>query len=71
MLDTVGGLILVGILAAVLILYYLSEREKRAVRRKLRRRFRPQWTRRPEDKGPEDGSSEEGRSESTRRRKRP
>jgi hypothetical protein len=49
LLDAVGGSILLGILAAVLVLYYLSEREKRAVRRKRRRRFRPQWSKRGDE----------------------
>jgi hypothetical protein len=37
--------ILLAILAGVMVLYYMSEREKNAVKRKKRRRFRPQWTR--------------------------
>jgi hypothetical protein len=49
LLDAVGGSILLGILAAVLVLFYLGEREKRAVRRKRRRRFLPQWSKRGDE----------------------
>ena len=44
MMDPVLTLILVAVLAGVMILYYFSEREKNAVKRKRKRRFRPHWT---------------------------
>jgi hypothetical protein len=47
LVDIVVGAILVGVLAVVLLFYYLSERDKRAVRRARKRRFSPQWTKRP------------------------
>ena len=44
-MDPMTLAILLCVLAGVLVLFYLSEREKNSVRRKRRRRFRPQWTR--------------------------
>jgi hypothetical protein len=44
-MDPMTLVIVLGVLAGVLVLFYLSEREKNSVRRKRKRRFRPQWTR--------------------------
>lgn len=43
-MDAGTGAILIGVLVGVLILIYLNQREKNAVRRKRRRRFKPQWS---------------------------
>ena len=37
------GAILIGVLVAVMIFIYLAQREKNAVKRKKRRKFRPEW----------------------------
>lgn len=50
-MDVVTGAILLAVLAGVLILLFLSAREKSAVKRKRRRRFRPQWKRHSGDTG--------------------
>jgi len=48
-MDPVTGAVLLIVLAGVLVALFLSEKEKSAVRRMKRRKFKPQWTRRDGD----------------------